>query len=148
MAWPDFDQIGKDLATVIRDNVSGFEQVSFETDETDALFGNMPLCSISIDETVPEIRAGQDYYIVMGFAIVIEAFDLSERPETVTVRNDLVKATIETITANPRFQGDVETTIVGRIDFVTGEEGDDEGGSSFIAAARIEVAVTAFADRS
>lgn len=145
MAFPDIDEIGSALATLISDNVPGYKSVTFESDEVTLHHGEMPLCDIELVDANPEVTAGRDYYTTTTYALEIMSSDLSQRSDAVTVRNDLWKSTVELIQAQPRFHGDIETTILGRTEFAAA---DDEDSGAFVAGARLEVVVTAFANRS
>lgn len=145
MPFPDVDAIGQSLATLIETNVTDFKSVKYEGDLVEDHFVEMPLCEVILDEVSPEVTAGRDYYVTMVFGLEISAFDLSRRSEAATVRNDLWKSVAELIADNPRFHGDIETAIAGRTDFASAA---DEEQGAFVAGARMEVIVTAFANRS
>ncbi len=145
MSWTDFDAVGQALADLIEAGVAGYELVAYEMDEIDDNFGNMATCDVILDTQVPEVRAGQDYYNTITFSLEIVAFDLSKRSEAATLRNGLVRSTIDIIRGSPRFHADIESTIIGPAEFA---QASDEDNGAFVAGAKMSIIVTAFADRS
>lgn len=143
MAWADFDAIGSALATLISDNVAGFEAVLYEADQLDEHDANMPLCEVFLENDRPDVRVGQDYVNRFSYAVEVYTEDLSDRSEAVSVRNGLLRSVIDIIRANPRFHVDVESTIIGAIDF---DVATDEEENGFVAGAKMILTVVAYSD--
>ena len=145
MAWADFDAIGSALAALISSNVSGFENVLYEADELDEHDANMPLCEVFLERDAPEVRVGQDYVNSFTYSVEIYTEDLSERSEAVTVRNGLLRSVIDVIRANPRFHVDIESTVIGAMEFDVAADEEENG---FVAGAKLNVLVSAYSNRS
>ena len=143
MSWANFDDIGTALATLISANVSGFEAVIYEADDLDEHDANMPLCEVFLEKDDPEVRVGQDYVNYFGYAVEIYTEDLSKRSEAVSVRNGLVREVIDLIRANPRFHVDIESTLIGSVEFQVAADEEENG---FVAAAKISITVVAYSD--
>ncbi len=132
----DIDGIGESLRLRIETDVSDFNLVTYEMDERDEVITNMPLCDVTFTLMDPEIRAGSEYYVEGVYVVTVEAFDFTSRREAVTLRNSLVKLAMESVKANPRFDTDLDTSRLGRAEFVDAK--DDETGA-FVAIASFQV---------
>ena len=137
----DIDGIGESLRLLIENNVTDFKMVRYEGDERDENMVNMPYCDIQINKITPEIRAGSEYVVNATYLVTVIALDLSSHREAATIRNGLVKLSMNTIKANPRFDTDLETTTLGVAEFVSAK---DEASNAFLALATFEVDVLVF----
>ena len=132
----DIDGIGESLRLRIETDVCDFKVVKYEGDERDENFANMPYCDVRFSTMEPEIRAGSEYYVEGIYVVTVIAFDLTSRREAVTLRNSLVTLAMNGVKANPRFDTDLDTSRLGRAEFVDAK--DDETGA-FVAIASFQV---------
>jgi len=137
----DIQGIGESLRTLLELNETEFKMVRFQGDERDVNFSNMPYVNIDISRIEPEIRAGSEYVVDGTYIVTVMGLDLSSHNEAATIRNRLVKSAMEIIKANPRFDTDLETSILGNGQFA---DAKDEDSGSFIALATFEVVVRVF----
>lgn len=139
----DIDGIGESLRLRIETDVGDFQLVRYEGDERDEMITNMPYCDVRFFRMEPEIRAGSEYVVDGTYIVTVMAFALTSRKDAVTLRNGLVKLAMESVKANPRFDTDLETSILGVAEFVDAK--DDESGA-FVAFATFQVNVIVFVD--
>lgn len=139
----DIDGIGESLRQRIETDATDFKLVRYEMDERDEIITNMPLCDVRFFRMEPDVRAGQEYVVEATYIVTVEAFDFTSRREAVTLRNALVSAAMNGIRANPRFDTDLESSVLGTAEFVDAKD-DDTG--AFVALATFQVNVIVFLD--
>jgi len=139
----DYDGIGESLRTLIENNVTDFKMVRYEGDERDENFANMPYGDIVLLRADPEVRAGNDYVVTASYLVTVQSLDLSSHKEAATIRNGLVKLSQETVKANPRFDTDLETSMLGETQFANAKDNDT---GAFMALATFQVDVIVFVD--
>jgi hypothetical protein len=137
----DIQGIGESLRILLETNEAEFKMVRFQGDERDVNFANMPYSNIDISRMEPEIRAGSEYVVEGTYIVTVIALDLSSHNEAATIRNRLVKSSMEIIKANPRFYTDLESSILGPAQFA---DAKDEDTGMFMALATFEVGVIVF----
>lgn len=139
----DYDGIGESLRTLIETEVSDFKMVRYEGDERDENFTNMPYCDVVVKDSIPEVKAGNDYYVTTTYLCTVMALDLSSHKEAAKLRTGLLKLSQRAVKDNPRFDTDLETSILGPVNFANAK--DDETGA-FMAIATFEVVALVFVD--
>lgn len=144
MSWQNYDQILADLKTVVQ-TVTAFNLVLVDGDERDFNFHHMPMADIRVIKDVPEVRAGQDYVNETTFEIEIVAHSLQKQRDAASLRNSLLRSTIDAIRANPLFSATLESTYIGEVTFASVT---DEKTGAFVAAVTFQVITIAYVDRS
>jgi hypothetical protein len=140
----DYTGVGTQLATVLA-GVEGVNRAEYEVNEIDIRFSEMPILDVRLSDTDNEVRAGQDYVTELTLQCDLYAFDLSSIREAVTLRDSILKASQDAVRANPRFHGDLESSVIGPVEFTTSK---DEGTGEFVAVASFQVVAIVFTDRS
>ena len=140
----DYTGIAEALATVLV-GVDGVNLAGYEVDERTLTFDHMPLIDVRPVEGANEVRAGQDYYTTITYQCDIYSFDLSSVKEAAIVRDTILKLAQNAIRDNPAFHVDLETSILGSVEFSSTK---DEDSGSFVAQASFQVLAMAFTDRS
>lgn len=132
----DYDGILVDLQSAVQTANLGFKNVLVDADARDYLIPNMPLLDIRVKRVVPEPVTNATYYGDMTIEAEICAFDLTSRRKAAKLRNDLTNALHAFVKANPRFSSHLETTVIGQVDFGTGES---KAEGAFVAGAVCEL---------
>lgn len=138
-----YDTILDDMVNLVQTNVTSFELVKKDCNDTDFVMSNMPLCDIRIKRLIPENTGQQNYYSQVVVEIEIGTFDLSSREEAAKLRNDLTNAVQRLFQTNPRFGAAIESTQIGPAEFETGES-EKEG--AFVAGAVLQINVFLYSD--
>jgi hypothetical protein len=139
----DYTGIADALAAVLA-GVSGVNLAQYEVDERDLRFDQMPLIDVRPTDADNEVRAGQDYFTDLTFQCDIYSFDLSSVKEAATLRDTILQAAQNAVRANPSFHVELETSMLGSVEFTTTK---DEDTGSFVAQASFQVIAKAFTDR-
>ncbi len=139
----DYTGIANSLAAVLA-AVDGVVLAQYEVDERDLRFDRMPLIDIRPTDADNEVRAGQDYFTDLTFQCDIYSFDLSSVKEAATLRDTILKAAQNAVRANASFHVELETSVLGSVEFTTTK---DEDTGSFVAQASFQVIAKAFTDR-
>ncbi len=139
----DYTGIANSLAAVLA-AVDGVNMAQYEVDERDLRFDRMPLIDVRPVDADNEVRAGQDYFTDLTFQCDIYSFDLSSVKEAATLRDTILKAAQNAVRANPAFHVELETSVLGTVEFTTTK---DEDTGSFVAQASFQVIAKAFTDR-
>ncbi len=139
----DIDGIGESLRLRIETDVADFCLVRYEGDERDEVINNMPYCDVRFSRMEPEIRAGSEYYVRGIYTVTVMAFDFTSRRVAVTLRNSLVRLAMNGVKTNPRFDTDLETSVLGPAEFA---DATDDETKSFVAFATFQVDVFVFVD--
>lgn len=140
----DYTGIAEALATVLV-AAEGVNLSGYEVDERTLSYDNMPLIDVRPVEAENDVRAGQDYFTRLTFQCDIYAFDLSSVKEAAIVRDSILKSAQNVVRANPAFHVDLETSVLGAVEFSSTK---DENSGSFVAQASFQVIAMAFTDRS
>lgn len=144
MDWINYAQIQEDLETLLRDaNISNVENVQSEADERDYNFPNMPLIDIRLASSLPEVRAGRDYYVFATFNVQITVMDLSSFKDAATLRDQILQEAINVVRKNANFSAEIQTSRVGPVAFDSAKDTDK---GAFMSAATFEVICEAFVD--
>lgn len=139
----DYTGIANALAAELA-AVPGVVLAQYEVDERDLRFDRMPLIDVRPSEAENEIRAGQDYFTDLIYQCDIYSFDLSSVKEAATLRDTILQAAQNAVRANPAFHVELETSVLGSVEFTTTK---DEDTGSFVAQASFQVIAKAFTDR-
>lgn len=139
----EYTGIAEALAAVLQ-AVDGVHMAEYEVDERDLRFDNMPLIDVRPVEADNDVRAGQDYFTDLTFQCDIYSFDLSSVKEAATLRDTILKRAQNAVRANPAFHVELETSLLGTVEFTTTK---DEDTGSFVAQASFQVIAKAFTDR-
>lgn len=139
----EYTGIAEALAAVLA-TVPEVNLAQYEVDERDLRFDRMPLIDVRPVEADNEVRAGQDYFTDLTFQCDIYSFDLSSVKEAATLRDTILKAAQNAVRANPAFHVELETSVLGTVEFTTTK---DEDTGSFVAQASFQVIAKAFTDR-
>ena len=140
----DYTGIAEALATVLV-AAEGVHLSGYEVDERTLSYDTMPLIDVRPVEAENDVRAGQDYFTRLTFQCDIYAFDLSSVKEAAIVRDSILKSAQNVVRANPAFHVDLETSVLGAVEFSSTK---DENSGSFVAQASFQVIAMAFTDRS
>lgn len=138
-----YTAIGEALAVVMA-SVSGVGLAGYEVDERDIHMANMPLIDVRLVTSDPEIRAGQDYFTDLVLQCDIYSYDLSSNRQAAIVRDSILKAAQNAVRANPSWHVELESSLLGPVEFLTAKD-EDTGG--FEARATFQVIAQAFTDR-
>ncbi len=139
----EYTGIAEALAAVLA-TVPVVNLAQYEVDERDLRFDRMPLIDVRPTEADNEVRAGQDYFTDLTYQCDIYTFDLSSVKEAATLRDTILKAAQNAVRANPAFHVELETSVLGTVEFTTTK---DEDTGSFVAQASFQVIAKAFTDR-
>lgn len=143
MAWMDYNQAEDDLVSVLFTALTSAKMVDKEVDEIYYSFANMPLVDVRLKDSLPAIRAGQDYNLDTTFEVQITCMDLSEFSDAAILRQSLLVTAIDAIRGNSGFSAEISTSRIGAIQFASAR---DEDTRAFMAAVTFEVIVEAYAD--
>lgn len=138
-----YTEIGETLA-VVMGTVAGVDLAGYEVDERDIHKGNMPLIDVRLVASDPEIRTGQDYFTDLVLQCDIYSYDLSSNREAAIVRDSILKAAQNAVRANPSWHIELESSLLGPVEFLTAK---DEEAGGFEARATFQVIAKAFTDR-
>tara|TARA_R110000868_G_scaffold352564_2_gene613807 strand:- start:88 stop:543 length:456 start_codon:yes stop_codon:yes gene_type:complete len=119
--------------------------VFIEMNDRDMVTYNCPLLDLRVKSADPEPTTNTAYYVEMIIEAEIAVFHLTTRLKAATIRNSLVQALQTLIRENPRFSGSLDTSIVGEVEFATGETDDTQG--AFVAGAVMNIKCFLYSDR-
>ena len=133
----DYELLQYDLqAAVVAQTASlGFKKVFVNASERDFNYDNMSLLDIRIKQADPEAITNATYYTDITLEGEVCAYSFQSREEAAKLRGELVNALQRFVKDNPRFSSQLETTIIGRVDFGTGES---KAEGAFVAGAVLE----------
>ncbi len=140
----EYTTIAEALAEVLS-HAEGVNLSGYEVDERMLTYDHMPLIDVRPSEADNEVRAGQDYYTTIIYQCDIYSFDLSSIKEAAIVRDSILKSAQNVVRANPSFHVDLETSVLGPVEFTSSK---DEDTGSFVAQASFQIIAMAFTDRS
>ena len=148
----DYRQVLLDLKTLVEASstvydplgTTKFQAVKLNANDRDYVTMNMPMLDIRLKRAVPDARTNSTYYVEVILELEVAVFDLTSLDDAATIRDGLVNALQTLLQANPRFSSVIETTILGNVDFATGE--DDKSGA-FLSGAVMELHVFTYSDR-
>lgn len=139
----DYTGIAEALSAVLG-TADGVNLSGYEIDERTLSFDHMPLIDVRPSEADNEVRVGQDYFTTITYQCDIYSFDLSSVKEAAIVRDSILKSAQNAVRANPAFHVDLETSVLGPVEFSSSK---DEDTGSFVAQASFQVMAMAFTDR-
>lgn len=131
----DYDQILVDFQNAVTAANLGFQKVLLDANDRDFVISNMPLLDLRVKRVVPQAVTNATYYGDMTIEAEICAFDLADRRKAAKLRNDLTNALHGLVKANPRFSANLNTTLIGQVDFGTGES---KAEGAYVAGAVLE----------
>lgn len=141
----DYNQLELDFQTAIK-NASqslGFKQVLRNASDRDFVYDNMPLLDIRFKTVEPQPITNATYYTTGVIEAEVVAYSLISREEAAKLRGELVNALQRFVKDNPRWSSQLETTIIGRVDFGTGES---KAEGAFVAGAVCEFHPTIYTE--
>lgn len=133
-----YSQICDDLQAAFKaePTLAAVKTVAVDAMDRDFIFENMPLLDIRVKRAEPEPVTNATYYSDLTLEVEVCVYDMTNRGEAARIRNDLTNAIQLFVKANPRFSSSLETTIVGQVDFLTGES---KAEGAFVAGATLEL---------
>lgn len=140
----DYTTIKNDAVAAITAAGLGFKKVIKDATDRDYEIPNMPMADVRLKRVVPQAVAGQTYYGDVTLEIEIAVFDLTNREEAATIRDNLASALQRFFQVTPHFGASIDTTLVGNADFDTGES---KAQGAFVASAVCEFHVFLYRDR-
>lgn len=135
---PDFinyDLLENDFKNAVVAQSLGFTKVFVDASERDFIYDNMPLLDIRFKVADPQAVTNATYYTDLTIECEIASYSFTSREEAAKLRNNLVNALQRFIKDHPRFSSTLETTLIGRVDFGTGE---DKAQGAHVAGAVLE----------
>ena len=141
----DYTGIAEALAAVFAD-VDGVATAGYELDQRDLSLTNMPIIDVRPADVDNEVRAGQDYVSNVSYQCDLYTFALSDVKKAATLRDKILKDAQNAVRANPQFHVDLETSILGVVEFSS--TGKDEEVGAYSALATFAVVAIVFTDRS
>lgn len=131
----DYDQLLEDFKTAIESQSLGFKQVLIDASDRDFIYDNMPLLDIRIKEADPTAITNATYYTTMILEAEVCAYSFTSRREAAKLRGELVNKLQLFVKQHPRWSAQLETTIIGKASFGTGES---KAEGAFVAGAVLE----------
>lgn len=138
-----YDTLTTDLAAAATAANLGFEKVLVDADARDFRADQAPLLDIRLKRLLPEAVTNATYYSDLILECEIFALDMTSRREAAKIRNDLLNALHRYVKDHPRFSGSVETTILGSVEFGSGESRAE---GAFVAGAVFELHVKLYTE--
>lgn len=140
----NYSQVLLDMKNAVEGANLGFKTVFKNAGDYEFQYGNMPMLDFRVRRAIPQAVAGQTYYSDIVIEAEIACFDMTSRDKCATMRDNLTNALQRFFQENPRFGAYVDTTIVGTVEFETGET---KAQGEFVAAAVAQFHVQFYSDR-
>lgn len=128
----NYSQVLSDFRAALETAALGFKTVKKNAGDEDFNYHNMPMADCRILRADPENTAGQTYYCDITIQVEIACFDMTSRDKCATIRDGLTNKVQRFFQQNPRFSAFVDSTVVGAVEFETGET---KAQGEFVAAA-------------
>lgn len=147
----DYGQVLTDLVALLKgsntvydpSNQTKAREVLKNANDRDFVTMNKPLVDVRLKRAVPEPRTNVTYYTDVTVEIEIVAIDLTNLNDAATIRDGLVQAIQSLLRENRRFGASIDNTILGNVDFATGE---DEKAGAFVSGAIMELHVFVYSE--
>jgi hypothetical protein len=140
----NYTQVLTDMVAAIQNANLGFAKVFKNASDIDCEYNNMPMCDVRMKRAIPQlVSLPSNYYVELIVEIEVGAFHMTSRDQAAIMRDNLVDAVQALFRQTPRFGGYVEDTIVGAVEFETGENAAQ---GEFVAAALAQFHVKFYAN--
>lgn len=136
----DYDQIADDVVSLLTTYVPSFKLVKKNMSSRDVEMSNMPFCDVRVSRVLPEVSAGNNYYVGVVLELEIGAIDLSGKAPTSTIVLDLLNAAHRAFIEHPRYGATWDASILGPVEIIPESEENVKDGA-FMSAAIAQVTV-------
>jgi hypothetical protein len=136
MSLVGYNQILIDLVTLTRASIADFLLVGKNLSDRDYNDASMPICDFRVLRSEPVNIGRQDYDVTLTVEFEIAVHSLNSRDDAATIRDGLVSQLQDLARDNSRFGATVDSTILGPVEFATGESVDERNSQgAFVASA-------------
>lgn len=136
----DYDQLLDDVVSLLQTHAPGFKLVKKNMSSKDVNTSRMPFCDVRLSRVLPEVSAGNNYYVGIVVELEIGASDLSSKGATSTIVLDLLNVAQRAFVEHPRFSATWDASILGPVDIIPESEENVKDGA-FMSGAIAQVMI-------
>lgn len=140
----EYNLIIDDVVALIKQKVPDFKLVDRNIDPTQFHYANLPLCDVRIARGIPEVTAGQVYYVPVLMQLEIAAFDLSSVDKGATIALDLLNKVQRAFVENSHWGAVWDAIVLGNFQVITTQDQSPNSSGAFVTSILAEVAIRVY----